>query len=71
MAKTAAETLREIGAALASGRASLIAALFADDCIGDILAFTWDLRTTSGPRSIAQRMGASAVGTLSTLVVRS
>ena len=57
-AKAAAEAwLRDFGAALASGETKHIAALFADDCHRrDILAFTWDLRTTSGAPSVAQRM---------------
>jgi cation diffusion facilitator CzcD-associated flavoprotein CzcO len=58
LATAAAEAwLRDFGAALASGEAAHIAALFAADCHWrDILAFTWDLHTTSGPASIAQRM---------------
>ena len=45
------------GAAVASGEAARIAALFAEDCHWrDILAFTWDLRTTSGATAIADRM---------------
>ncbi len=49
-AKAAAEAwLDDFGAALASGEAARIAALFAADCHWrDILAFTWDLRHTSG-----------------------
>ena len=71
-AKAAAEAwLRDFGAALASGETDRVAALFADDCHWrDILAFTWDLRATSGAASIAQRMataishnGAARVGT--------
>jgi putative flavoprotein involved in K+ transport len=45
------------GAAIASGDVARIAALFAEDCCWrDILAFTWDLRTTSGAPAIADRM---------------
>jgi hypothetical protein len=60
-AKAAAEAwLRDFGAALASGEATRIAGLFADDCHWrDILAFTWDLRTSSGAASIAQRMACA------------
>ena len=43
---TAEAWLGDFGAALASGDAAQIAALFAEDCHWrDILAFTWDLRT--------------------------
>ncbi len=53
----AAAWLDDFGAALASGDAARIAALFAQDCHWrDILAFTWDLRTTSGATAIAARM---------------
>jgi putative flavoprotein involved in K+ transport len=49
--------LSDFEAALASGEAARIAALFASECHWrDILAFTWDLRTTSGATSIAERM---------------
>ncbi len=49
--------LDAFGAALASGDAARVAVLFAEDCHWrDILAFTWDLRTTSGADAIAQRM---------------
>ncbi len=49
--------LGDFGAALASGEVARIAALFADECHWrDILAFTWNLRTTSGAAAIAQRM---------------
>ncbi len=60
-AQAAAEAwLRDFGAALASGEATRIAALFADDCHWrDILAFSWDLRTASGAASIAQRMASA------------
>ena len=60
-AKAAAEAwLRDFGAALASGEIDRVAALFADDCHWrDILAFTWDLRTTSRAASIAQRMASA------------
>jgi cation diffusion facilitator CzcD-associated flavoprotein CzcO len=53
----AAAWLDDFGAALASGDAARIAALFAENCHWrDILAFTWDLRTTSGAAAIAARM---------------
>ncbi len=57
-ATTAAEIwLASFAEALASGRAEQIAALFAPECHWrDILAFTWDLHTTSGADAIAQRM---------------
>jgi putative flavoprotein involved in K+ transport len=60
-AKQAAEVwLRDFDAAIASGQAARIAALFPEDCHWrDILAFTWDLRTTSGAMSIAQRMASA------------
>jgi putative flavoprotein involved in K+ transport len=60
-AKSAADAwLRDFGAAVASGEAARIAALFAADCHWrDILAFTWDLRTAAGAASIAQRMAAA------------
>ena len=47
-------------AALASGEAARIAALFAEECHWrDILAFTWDLRTLSGAEAIAGVMAPS------------
>jgi putative flavoprotein involved in K+ transport len=57
-AKTTAESwLGEFGAALASGNPAHLAALFAHECHWrDILAFTWNLHTTSGAPAIAQRM---------------
>src|SRR5208283_172846 len=60
-AAAAAETwLCDFGAALASGEAARIATLFAEDCHWrDVLAFTWDLRTTSGAASIAQRIASA------------
>jgi putative flavoprotein involved in K+ transport len=55
--ETATAWLGEFGAALASDQASRIAALFADDCHWrDILALTWNLRTTSGAERIANLM---------------
>lgn len=49
--------LSSFEAALASGEAGRIAALFAEECYWrDLLAFTWDLRTTSGAEAIAARM---------------
>ena len=57
-AKATAKTwLSDFEAALASGDAARIAALFAHECHWrDILAFTWNLRTTSGAAAIAERM---------------
>ena len=57
-AKAAAKTwLSGFEAALASGDAARIAALFARDCHWrDILAFTWNLRTASCAAVIAERM---------------
>ncbi len=52
---TAERWLDEFAAALASADEGRIATLFASECHWrDILAFTWDLRTKSGPRPIAQ-----------------
>jgi putative flavoprotein involved in K+ transport len=57
---TAQSWLGEFEAALASGEAAHIAALFAGECHWrDILAFTWDLHTTSGAAPIAERMVAA------------
>lgn len=54
---TAESWLGDFAAALASGDAARLAALFAHECHWrDILAFTWDLHTTSGADAIAQRM---------------
>ena len=54
---TAAAWLGNFGAALAAGDAACIARLFAGDCHWrDILAFAWDLRTTSSAAAIADRM---------------
>lgn len=57
-AKAVAETwLGDFTAALASGDTARLAALFAPECHWrDILAFTWDLHTTSGPAAIAGRL---------------
>lgn len=57
-AKEIAETwLRALEAALTSGDTARIAKLFAHECHWrDILAFTWDLHTTSGAASIAERL---------------
>jgi putative flavoprotein involved in K+ transport len=57
-AKTTAESwLGDFAAALASGDATRLAALFARECHWrDILAVTWNLHTTSGAPAIAQRM---------------
>jgi hypothetical protein len=54
---TAEAWLGDFGAALAAGDAACIARLFAADCHWrDILAFAWDLRTTSSAAAIADRM---------------
>ena len=47
--------------ALASGDVARIGGLFhtEDSHWRDVLAFTWDLRTTSGPGAIAERLGAA------------
>src|SRR6187402_3195017 len=57
-AKAAAQRwLSDFAAALASGDANAVAALFADECFWrDILAFGWDLRTTTGAAAIARRL---------------
>jgi len=56
-AAAAAAWLGAFGAALASGEAERIAALFAGECHWrDILAFTWNSRTTSGAAAIARLM---------------
>ena len=57
-AKAVAETwLGDFTAALASGDTARLAALFAPECHWrDILAFTWDLHTTSGAAAIAGRL---------------
>ena len=57
-AKAAAETwLGDFTTALASGDTARLAALFAPECHWrDILAFTWDLHTTSGAAAIAGRL---------------
>ena len=63
-AKAAAESwLGDFTAALASGDAVRLAALFAHECFWrDILAFTWDLHTTSGAGAIAERMLPTVAG---------
>ena len=54
---TARNWIAEFDAALASGSAARIAALFAADCHWrDILAFSWDFSTCSGAGEIAARM---------------
>ncbi|HTR87604.1 MAG TPA: NAD(P)/FAD-dependent oxidoreductase [Reyranella sp.] len=57
-AKAAAQRwLDDFGAALASGDATRLAALFATECFWrDILAFTWDLHTIAGAKAIAERL---------------
>ncbi len=64
-AKAAAESwLGDFQAALASGDAAHLAALFARECHWrDILAFHWNLHTTSGAEAIARRMTAAAART--------
>jgi len=55
--------LGEFTTALAAGDAPRLAALFANECHWrDILAFTWDLHTTSGASAIAERMAHAATG---------
>jgi len=63
-AETAArEWLDRFAAALASGDRVRIAALFATECHWrDMLAFTWDLHTTSGAEAIAARMLPALAG---------
>ncbi|WP_135466435.1 flavin-containing monooxygenase [Crenalkalicoccus roseus] len=57
----AREWLDAFGAALASGSAPALAGLFAEECHWrDILAFGWDLRTTSGAAAIAGRLAPAA-----------
>ena len=54
---TAKTWLSDFEAALNSGDAARIAALFAHECHWrDILAFTWNLRTASGAAAIAERL---------------
>ena len=63
-AKAAAEGwLGDFAAALAAGDAVRLAVLFARDCHWrDILAFTWDLHTTSGASAIAGRLASAVAG---------
>ena len=62
---TTAETVAQawvadFAQALAARDAGRIAALFADECHWrDMLAFTWDLRTTSGAQAIGERMAGA------------
>ena len=52
--------LNDFAAALASRDESRLAALFAGECHWrDILAFTWDLHTTSGAAAIARRLASA------------
>ena len=54
---TSSSWLRDLDAALASGRAEALEALFASECHWrDVLAFDWDLRTVSGAAAIAERL---------------
>jgi cation diffusion facilitator CzcD-associated flavoprotein CzcO len=57
-ATTAAERwLSDFSAALTSGDENAITALFGEECYWrDILAFTWDLHTTTGASAIAGRL---------------
>jgi putative flavoprotein involved in K+ transport len=49
--------LADFAAALASGDGKALASLFASECFWrDILAFDWDLRTTTGADAIATRL---------------
>lgn len=58
---TATAWLRDFEAALAAGDAARIAPLFAAECHWrDLIAFDWDLRTTSGAEAIAARLAALA-----------
>ncbi len=55
--------LGDFTTALAAGDATRLAALFAHECHWrDILAFAWDLHTTSGASAIAERMAHAATG---------
>ena len=64
-AKAAAERwLGDLGAALDSADEARLAALFAEECHWrDILAFDWDLHTTSGAAAIARRMAPALART--------
>jgi putative flavoprotein involved in K+ transport len=54
---TATAWLRDLEAAVSSGRAEALAALFAEDCHWrDVLAFEWDMHTVSGAAAIAARL---------------
>ena len=54
---TAQAWLSDLSAAFASADVAALAALFGGECFWrDILAFTWDLHTTSGARAIAERI---------------
>lgn len=58
---TAQRWLDAFAAALTSADTSALAALFAGECFWrDILAFAWDLRTTTGAGAIAQRLASTA-----------
>ena len=63
-AKAAAESwLGDFTAALASADAARLATVFAHECYWrDILAFTWNLHTTSGGETIAERMMPAVTG---------
>jgi putative flavoprotein involved in K+ transport len=64
-ARAAAEAwLADLTAALASGAPEALAALFAPECHWrDILAFGWDLRTTSGAAPIGARLAGALAAT--------
>ncbi len=58
---TATAWLRDFESALATGDAARMASLFAAECHWrDLIAFDWDLRTTSGAQAIAARLAALA-----------
>ncbi|MFN4090018.1 MAG: flavin-containing monooxygenase [Alphaproteobacteria bacterium] len=60
-AAVAGTWLGDFAAALESGDAARLGALFARDCHWrDLLAFGWDLSTTSGAGAVAARLGAAA-----------
>jgi cation diffusion facilitator CzcD-associated flavoprotein CzcO len=60
---TAQRWLSDFAAALTSADSAAIAALFADECYWrDILAFTWDLHTTTGAAAIAKRLAPTLNG---------
>jgi len=64
-ARAAAEHwLSDFAAALAAGNEARIAALFGEECFWrDILAFGWDLRTTTGAFAISGRLSSTLKAT--------